>query len=195
MKTYSFKSALVLSVYSMIVVTGIYGVVYLAVQQNYRQNGNDPQIQLAEDGAAQLNQGGVPADLVDRTKAKVELATSLNTWVGVYDQNGVPLESGAVLDGAPPQPPKDLFNPANWTTQKTFTAPAGKETRVTWEPRNGVRQALVLVQAKNGYVVVAGRSMYLLEERVQQLAINLAIGWVITLAILLVVVLLGRWVL
>jgi hypothetical protein len=40
-----------------VVTTVLSGLIYLAVQQSYRQSANDPQIQMAEDGAAALENG------------------------------------------------------------------------------------------------------------------------------------------
>jgi len=40
-----------------IVVTGLIGLVYVAVQQDLRQGANDPQIQMAEDTAAKFANG------------------------------------------------------------------------------------------------------------------------------------------
>jgi energy-converting hydrogenase Eha subunit F len=178
-------------VYTSVSVTALVGCTYLAVQQNYRQNMNDPQIQVAEDGAAKLSAGGVPADLVNRNAQLVDIATSLDTWVAVYDQSGMPLEASAQLNNAPPQPPKGLFDTTTWTKLKNFTAPTGKETRVTWQPQNNLRQAIVLVQAPNGYWVVSGRSMRLTEERILQLSKNMFIGWLVTEVALLVASFIG----
>jgi hypothetical protein len=40
-----------------IVLTGLIGLVYVAVQQDLRQGANDPQIQMAEDALAKLANG------------------------------------------------------------------------------------------------------------------------------------------
>jgi hypothetical protein len=169
--------------------------IFMSVQQDYRQSMNDPQIQLAEDGAAMLNAGDVPASVVPRNASGggslVNLDTSLAPWVAVYDANGTPLESSGQLDNAPPQPPKGLFDPSTWRSLKTFPQPGGSETRVTWQPRSGVRQALIIVAAKNGMFVVSGRNMRTTEERIIQLGENLLIAWSFTLGCLFVASLIG----
>ncbi len=172
--------------YTAVAVTALCAAVYIAVQQDYRQTLNDPQIQLAEDGAARLGAGGVPADVINRNQPPIDIKSSLDAWVAVYDQSGMPLESEATLNNAPAQPPKGLFDDSSWTDLKTFNTPAGKETRVSWQPEPDVRQAIVLVKAANGYYVVAGRSMRLVEERVGELGLHMLIGWAVTLAALLV---------
>ena len=152
-----------------VAVTGVSGLVYLAVQQDMRQGANDPQIQMAEDLALQLAHGVAPAAAIPHG-ASVDIAVSLSPWSAVYDSSGTPLESSGVLDGGLPQPPITLFD-------------AGREeTRVTWQPRVGVRQALVLVQAKNGDFVASGRSLGTVEEREDALTINVFLAWTVTMA-------------
>jgi energy-converting hydrogenase Eha subunit F len=172
--------------YAAIAVTGVCATIYLAVQQNYRQSLNDPQIQIAEDAAARLDAGDVPAAVVPRMGSLVNLDTSLATWVAVYDASGLPLESSGQLDNAPPQPPKNLFDPSTWRSLKTFPQSGGNETRVTWQPRDGVRQALIIVHAQNGMFVVSGRNMRTTEDRIIQLGENMLLAWAFTLGCLLV---------
>jgi hypothetical protein len=181
-----FIRALILWAPFVVALTGIFGFTYLAVQQNYRQSLNDPQIQMAEDAASTLAQAYVPATVVPRGVPPIDMRESLSPWTVVYDASGTPLESSAVLDGAPPQLPADLFNPQSWTSLKTFAAPSGIETRVTWQPRSDVRQAVVLVRftipagAPNGGQiawVAVGRSMQEVEDRIATLTGLAAVAW------------------
>lgn len=175
--------------FAAVPVTALCLGIYIADQQVYRQTANDPQIQLAEDGAARLNSGGVPAELVTRGAPLVDIASSLDSWVAVYDQNGTPLEASAQLDNAPPKPPSGVFN-VNAPAHLDDPMWKNGEYRFTWQPRAGVRQALVMVRANNGYFVVAGRSLRLSEERTAQLGIHMMFGWAVTLVGILVVQLL-----
>jgi hypothetical protein len=43
--------------------TALCALIYVTVHQSYRQTANDPQIQLAEDGAQQLAHGVAPAQI------------------------------------------------------------------------------------------------------------------------------------
>ena len=160
--------------------SGLFLFAYWGLQQNYRVTFNDPQIQLAEDGAAHLNAGGAPADLVSRGIAPTDLASSLAPWVVVYDASGTPLESSAVLDGAPPHLPQGVFNESSWRGYAeqgiAFPVPL-HETRFTWQPRAGVRQAVVLVHADNGYFVASGRNMREVESQVQVLTEGAGTLW------------------
>ena len=74
-----------------IAIVGLCGLVYVAVQQDYRQSLNDPQIQMAEDAAAPLNAGAAPASLVTRGTTPINIAASLAPWIAVYDESGTPL--------------------------------------------------------------------------------------------------------
>lgn len=163
-----------------IVFTGALGFSYWAVQQNYRQSVNDPQIQMAEDAATSLARDYTPANVVPHGTPLIDLSSSLATWTSIYDASGTSLESSGVLDGAPPQLPLGLFDASTWQPLKRWQAPTGIETRVTWQPRPGVRQAVTLVQFKTpngvGYVAV-GRSMRLVEERIAGLTHSAALAW------------------
>ncbi len=160
--------------------SGIFLFAYWGVQQNYRLSLNDPQVQMAEDGATQLSQGGVPAELVQRGIVPVDVATSLAPWIAVYDADGTPLESSAVLNGAPPHLPAGVFDTKTWRPSAALgvpvVTPAG-ETFFTWQPEPGVRQAVVLAAVGNGEFVAAGRSMREVEFRVETLTEGFALAW------------------
>jgi hypothetical protein len=155
-----------------VAVTGICLLVYGVVQQEYRQSLNDPQIQMAEDGAAALAAGAVPADLVQRGVAPIDAAKSLAPWIAVYDASGTPLESSAALDGAPPAPPKGEFALA--------LAQGNNLPHNTWQTGSGVRIALVIVpvQGKNMFVA-AGRNMSEVENRESMLGENVLLAWAV----------------
>src|SRR5260370_409106 len=67
-----------------VAVTGVAALVYGALQQDLRQGANDPQIQMAEDGAAKLNAGATPSAVVP--SETIELATSLQPYVMVFNE-------------------------------------------------------------------------------------------------------------
>jgi hypothetical protein len=168
-----------------------------AVGQNInRQNANDPQIQMAEDGAVTLSAGGVPAELVARGVPLIDIATSLDPWIAVYDSAGMPLEASARLDGAPPKLPVGVFDTTNSSAQVDDPIWIRGEYRVTWQPKPGVRQAVVVVQTKDKkYFVAAGRSLRLSEERTGMLGFNMALGWLGTLFVTFVLSFAGWWLL
>jgi hypothetical protein len=157
-----------------ILVTAICGLVYVSVQQTIRQEAYDPQIQIAEDSAVALEKIETPSFGPD----KIDLANSLATFIGIYDKDGNPIESNASLDGELPKPPKGIFDAAKQTGQN----------RVTWEPKPGLRQALVVVPVKNGseQFVAVGRSLREVERRENQIFQMTLVVWLIMLAVSLI---------
>ncbi len=159
-----------------IIVTGLIGIVYAAVQQDIRQGANDPQIQMAEDAAAKLA-GGQSAQSVVPLE-KVDIANSLAPYLIVFNANGNPVASSAQLDGQTPAIPAGVFDSAR---QKG-------EDRITWQPQPGVRSAIVVTQFKgstSGFVVV-GRSLREVEKREDGLLQILAASWVVMMLVTLV---------
>lgn len=165
---------------------------YAVGQQGYRQGANDPQIQIAEDGAARLNGGEVPAALVQRGAPLIDIENSLAPWVAVYDSTGLPLQSSAQFENAPPKLPAGVFDTANARAQVDDPIWIQGEYKVTWQPTLGVRQAVVVVQTKDKkYFVAAGRSLRLAEERTGMLGFNMLIGWLGVLAVTFVLSFIG----
>lgn len=180
-----------------VVITGICLLVYTAVQQNYRQSLNDPQIQMAEDGAARLASGGVPADIVPHNSQVIDISRSLSPWIAVYDSAGMPLEANAVLDGAPPKPPIGVLDsarrglPAISGHHLTSGIPTN-ENRVSWQ-HGSVRQAIVAVYVpQTQQYVVAGRSMHEVENREKKLSLMVGLAWAAMLVGTLFAVLFAR---
>ncbi len=165
----------------VVATSGLFVFAYWAVQQSYRLGANDPQIQVAEDAAAALNSGAVPAALVSRSIAPIDIAMSLAPWITIYDSSGTPLESSAVLDGAPPRLPAGVFDANTWKPAYAaygVVLPIPKtETRFSWQPRSDVRQAVVLVRANNGYFVATGRNIREVENRIELFTKGAALLW------------------
>lgn len=138
-----------------IIICGLCFIIYAVVQQDMRQGANDPQIQMAEDAAAQLASGQqaqtvVPAQTVD-------IATSLAPYLIIFDDTGKPIASSAQLNGQTPTIPSGIFD---------YVRQNG-EDRITWQPQPGVRSAIVVTQFKGTHsgFVVAGRSLREVEIR------------------------------
>jgi hypothetical protein len=149
-----------------VALTGLSGVVYASVQQDLRQGANDPQIQMAEDAAASLNAGASPGSLVPNQP--VELSTSLQTYLMVFDRSNQLVASSAMLHGQqPPFPTSVLANTRG-------------QNRITWQPEVRVRSAVVVQPWRDGFVVV-GRSLRLTEEREQQTLLIASLAWAVTL--------------
>ena len=159
-----------------IIITGLCGLSYAAMQQVIRQSANDPQIQLAEDAASKLA-GGQPLQLVVPTE-KVDIASSLAPYLIVFDANGNPIAASGQLDGQMPSIPNGIFD---------YVKQNG-EDRLTWQPRPEVRSAIVVTQFKgpttSGFVL-AGRSLREVEIREDNLEQILAVGCIALLVVTL----------
>lgn len=152
------------------VATILAGLVYGAVQQNYRQSANDPQIQVTEDAAARLSDGATAAGSLSGNK--VDVATSLSTFLILYDANGKVVASSAQLNGTTPTIPQGVLD----------NAKAHGSDQVTWEPKSGVRIAAVVkyYSGSDGGYVLSGRSLREVEKREDMLAMMAFGGWVVS---------------
>lgn len=186
-------------VYTSIAVTGVCVLAYAIVQQDYRENLNDPQIQLAEDAALALQNGATPADIVPHGIHLVDIANSLAPWVAVYDQNGTPLEASGQLNGAPPQLPQGVFDTSTWSYPiigHHWNNSPVDQNRFTWQPSPDVRQAVILVYipSRNEFVA-SGRNMREVEQRIEHEGEIVFVLWAFTLGCLLVASYIGWWLL
>jgi hypothetical protein len=148
--------------------TVLAGLVYVAVQQNYRQGANDPQIQMAEDAAAQLEAGQQPGTVVG--SITVDMARSLAPFLIVYDEAGQVVAASVQLDGNVPAIPPGVLDAARQSG----------ENRLTWQPQEGVRDASVVIHFAGSHpgFVLAGRSLREVEARVDQLTQVTGLAWV-----------------
>jgi hypothetical protein len=156
-----------------VALTVLAGLAYALDQSNLRQGADDPQIQLAEDAAARLAAGAPVATVVPHTGAPVDIARSLAPFVIVYDTADRPLASTAILDGATPLLPVGVSASARQ-----------REDRVTWQPRDGVRVAAVVVSFSGG-TVVAGRSLREVESREDDALVVAGLAWLTCLVLTL----------
>ena len=186
----TFWEPLVWWAYSALAVTCVLGICYAVVQQSYRTGLDDPQIQMAEDGALALAHGGVPTDVVSHGQP-FDAEASLAPWIAIFDQNGLPLESTASIGSQALQLPKGLFDTSTWLKGKMYTQNGMRETRLTWQPNADTRQAVVLVQTTDGRFVAAGRNMREVEQRIEHLGEIIFMGWLATLVALLIASLVG----
>ncbi|GAC1306427.1 MAG: hypothetical protein NVSMB24_16740 [Mucilaginibacter sp.] len=164
------------------VITLLCGIIYIATQQNFRSTANDPQYQLVEDGAAAINNGADPKSLITAGPA-IEISRSLAPFMVIYDAAGTLIASNANLDGHALTMPKGVL---------TYIQEHGADA-ATWQPRPGVRLAMVGLRSNAGKVVIAGRSLRKVEERIARLGEQVLFGWVCSLIGLLIVVIFQDW--
>ena len=168
------------------VITVLIGLVYLAVQQDFRMSANDPQIQIAEDFADQLS-SGVP---LGQFNFKFDISKSLATFVVIYNDQGQPVTGSGQLNGQFPALPAGVTD---------YVKKYG-EDRITWQPQSGVRSALVVTHFKNsqsaGYIAV-GRSLREIEQRESMLGWYALTAWlaalILSLAVLILVEVFGAY--
>lgn len=151
-------------------------IVFGSAQQILRQSAYDPQIQVAEDISIALAHN-VPADKILPPNFIIDIASSLNTFVIIYDSQGSAVSGSGKLDGKIPELPAGVLD----YTKKH------QEDRLIWQPKKGVHTAVVVrsyTGNSSGYVL-AGRSLREVENRTQQLMFKIGTGWLFTLAALL----------
>ena len=156
--------------------TGLAFALYSIPQQVLRLGANDPQIAMADDLAARLEQGIAPAEAVPA--GSIDLSHSLTPFLIAYDDQGRPLASQAQLNGKTPTPPSGVF--ANVRQHG--------EDRISWQPRRDVRIAAV-IQRVNGPqpgFVLAGRNMREVESREALVGQLAGLTWIGMMAVILV---------
>ena len=151
-------------------VTILAGTVETGWQQKLRHDADHPQLETAQTAVQRLDGGALPAAVVGTRR--VDLVTSQEAWITVTDSSGLPLASSGDLFGLPPIPPAGVFD---W-------ARAHGEDRITWQPAEGVRHAIVVDRYRGGFVV-AGRSLSVVEQNEDTLLRWVVIGWLAGLAI------------
>jgi len=159
----------------MAILTVVFGIIYVTVQQSYRTAANDPQIQIARDFAAAIHRGRpVEGFFTD----SIDIAQSLSPFKILYDAKGKPIRSSGYLDGKMIQLPAGVFD---------FVRAHGEHS-VTWQPGSGVRIAMVIVSsgASPAGFVAAGRSLQEIEVREHNLIIIIFIGWALCIVLILI---------
>ena len=144
------------------------GLAYVLVQQSYRNLANDPQIQVAQDISQAINAGQATPDQIAPAQGSTDLAKSMATFVIIYGDDGKAIGSTAILDGKTPEIPKSALDASK----------AKGISKITWEPKKGIREAMVIAPfggQKSGFVAV-GRSLAEMEARIKQAMCLSAIG-------------------
>lgn len=171
-----------------VIITALIGFTHVAVQQNYRQNANDPQIQIAEDSVSDLNMGANASSL--NSSRKIDINLSLSPFLIVFDKNGKFVASNAILDGKTPIPPQGVFdfvksggtsNLGSIKKQIIYSLQGGlTQNRFTWQPKKEVRIAAVITKYNGGFILV-GRNLREVEKREDALTWMTFLAWVSTL--------------
>lgn len=153
----------------VLLLTLVFGTIFVIGQQTIRLSANMPQIQSAQDAAQRLNDGVKPQDIVP-VGSRINLTTSSAGFLIIYDRSGKVVASSAQLNGSVPIIP---FGVLQHTKSPGYNA-------VTWQPVSGVRIASIEVKTDN-YYVLAGRSLAEPEKLVETIVKLTAAGYVISL--------------
>ena len=154
------------------IATGVALALYAIPQHVLRSGLNDPQIQLAGDTAARIEQGIAPTDAVAVTQ-QIDMARSLSPFVIVYDDQGHPIASQGLLNGSVPTPPPGVFDNVRQHGQE----------RLSWQPilgsARGVRIATVIERVNGPHLgfVLAGRNMREVESRIADVQTMACLTW------------------
>lgn len=163
------------------IATGVALALYAIPQHVLRSGLNDPQIQLAGDTAARLEQGVAPNDAIPPNQ-QIDMARSLSPFVIVYDDQGHPIASQGLLNGSVPTPPPGVFDNVR----------KNGEERLSWQPvrgsERGVRIATVIQRVNGPHpgFVLAGRNMREVEARIADVQTMAGLTWLGMLALILV---------
>ena len=153
----------------------VFGTIYAVGQQAQRDNANYPQIQMAEDAAAQIKAGHDPH--ISSTLPPVDMDSSLAPFTLVYDAKGKVVSGSGYLGGKVPAAPLGLLQSAK-----------GKDYNAqTWQPKDGVRIAAVTVTADK-YYVLSGRSLTEVEKNENHTFWLAFMGGVLAMLILVVAI-------
>jgi hypothetical protein len=156
-------------------VTVLVGLIYAAVQGNYRQSANDPQIEIAHEISEAINKGA-PADQIIPPGGGTDIKNSLSAFAAIYDKDGKLIGSSGKLGDKDPVPPMGVFEEAKKNGRNILT----------WQPEADVRIAAVVVPAKSGendVYILAGKNLREVEQRTAKLGWLSIISWIILLAL------------
>lgn len=156
------------------IITIIIGLIYASVQQNFRSNANDPQIQVGHDMKRKMENNKDNRSVFMDT---IDLQQSLAVFVETYDQKGDPIQSSGFLNGRMPMLPRGVLD---------FVDTYGEDW-ITWQPRPDVRLAtgILKVNAPPVNYLVVGRSLREVESRISRLIKMVLVSWALCMAIVL----------
>jgi hypothetical protein len=151
-----------------VVATVLAATSYAMTQEVTRSSADDVPRAMAQRAANALSSGAAPSSVA--LGGPIDLATELSPFLTVHGPGGAVLSTTARLDGATPVVPRGVLAEAR----------RHGIDRVTWQPRSGVREAVIALPWKSAAeqgVVVVGVSLRPAEDRQDQLLILALVGW------------------
>ncbi len=181
MPLFAVKIALMKWLQYAIIIVVVGGTGCLGLQQVYRSGADDPQVQIVDDVARAVEGGVDPAQIIPNPSTDV--AISLSPFLASFSAERIPTLSSGVMDGSSINIPTEIFAAAKETS----------EHRATWEPKDGVRVALVVRALKDGTFIVAGRNLREVEKRMSHTNTFAVLGISLALILTLLLELFGAW--
>ena len=162
------KDAYVIKALGLILtITIVIATIFVSSYMSLKQGSFDPQIQLSQDIAAQLNKNENPQNLPNANPDK-----SLGLFVQIYNKSYQQTDaSGVIIEEESIKPPVGVFK---YTQEKGLYA-------FTWKAANDIRYSAVVEPYETGYVLSA-RSLALVEQREKQLFVVSIVGWILATA-------------
>jgi hypothetical protein len=155
---------------ALIVVTILFGTIYVVAQQLDRLGANDDPLRLASQVAAELREGQTTT--VD-AQPHVDLSRSLAPFVVVEDAQGRASDGSGFLKGSLISLPSGVLASA---------AKSGQDN-VTWQPASGLRFATVTLRVGDQFVS-AGQSLKPSEDRDGKFRLLVGLGWLVSILVL-----------
>src|SRR5215213_1032525 len=170
------STALLSHLLAMSIITIIMLPIYISMQQIYRTGLDDPQVQLVQDVGSGIKKGLAFENLVPRDTVNID--HSLRPFLVAYNGEGQPLNSTGYLDGKMAKLP---FGVLDYTRKN-------HDHRVTWEPRKGVRMAMVIEYINTSAIafIAAGRSMAEVESRSLSMTSLLFKAWLLSISLVII---------
>lgn len=173
-------SALAIGLPLAVVATLVLAISYINDQQTIRMFANEPQEYVARDSVLRvIASGGLPTSGFQNA---IPIESDPAAYVVFFDASGKAVAGTGVLKGQPPTLPAGVLEEAK----------SKGVNRLTWEPEAGVRQAIVVIPAGDGYVM-SGRSLTYAEEQESMLGKRALIGWLGTMVAIAIVALITAW--
>lgn len=155
---------------AIVVVTIVFGTIYVVVQQLDRQSANDAPLRLASQVAAELREG--QSATLD-AQPHVDLSRSLAAFVVVEDAQGAASAGSGFLRGSLVSLPTGVL----------ASAAKSGEDNVTWQPQAGLRFATVTLSVGDQFVS-AGQSLQPSEDRDANFQLLIGVGWLLAMLVL-----------
>jgi hypothetical protein len=164
--TYAFSLAMILTLLG--------GAAALTIQQMLRRGADQPQIEMVDWYASEIESGEKPSEAIPT--GYVDLERSLQPFNIFYDDRGKPEEGTGYLNQLVPTPPSGVFE---------YVRSHGSE-KFTWQPSRDVRIAAVIRRVTGAHpgFMLSGRSLRLVEEEESLLRRMAILGWVAVVLIL-----------